>query len=217
MYIRKAPSWKAATHHVSTTTPTASPAPAPATDQTAPPRFLACLRDTLIQECPLPSHWSSPSNFSDDPHDPGGATMCGIIQTEYDKYRVSEGLPIQSVELITRAEGDAIYRMNYWEPFCPRLQNGLDLSFFDTSVNMGPEEATRILQVALGIADDGVWGPQTSGAAAGITNVVQVIHAFTVRRLAVYETFSTFKYFGTDWARRTSRIGSQSVAMASPS
>jgi lysozyme family protein len=97
------------------------------------------------------------------------------------------------------------------------LQVGLDLSFFDTSVNMGPEEATRILQVALGISDDGVWGPQTAGAAAGITSVVDVITAFTARRQAVYESFATFKYFGADWTRRTSEIGDESAAMAGAS
>jgi lysozyme family protein len=198
MFIQKAPTWKAA----------AAPAPTPS------PRFLICLPYTLIQECPLPNDWSNPANFSDDPHDPGGATMCGIIQTEYDTYRQSLNEPTQSVKLITQAEGYSIYQSKYWQPYCPLLPVGLDLSFFDTSVNMG-NESIKILQFVLGIGVDGDWGPQTAGAVAAITNVVDVINAYTARRLAVYQSFSTFQYFGPDWTRRTNQIGSQSVAMAS--
>ena len=106
--------------------------------------------------------------------------MCGIIQTEYDAYRKSLlGLPTQSVKLISQAEGEAIFQMSYWQPDCPQLPIGLDLSFFDSSVNMGPEEAIRILQFALNISVDGIWGPQTAGAVAGIGAVAGVINAFT--------------------------------------
>jgi lysozyme family protein len=172
-----------------------------------------CLPDTLSQECPHPSDWSNPANFSDDPHDPGGATMCGITQSEYDTYRRSLGEPTQSVELISQAEGQAIYQMSYWQPYCPQLPAGLDLSFFDSSVNMGPGEAIRILQFALDIPMDGIWGPQTAGAATGISNVTTVIKAFTARREAVYRTFATFQYFGSDWTRRAQEIGDESLQM----
>jgi lysozyme family protein len=206
MKMPKSPFW------VLPAAPQAGMAQTPAA--TAPSLFLTCLPYTLAQECPRPDDWSDPANFSNDPHDPGGATMCGIIQTEYDAYRRSLNEPIQDVRLITQAEGDAIYQMNYWQPYSPKLPVGLDLSFFDAAVNMGVEEAIRILQVALGIGNDGKWGPQTAAAATGITDVVGVIKAFTVRRQAVYEEFSTFVYFGTDWTRRTTAIGAESVSMA---
>jgi lysozyme family protein len=182
-------------------------APAPS------PRFEDCLPDTLNQECPDPNDWSNPANFSDDPHDPGGPTMCGITQSEYDTYRRSLGEPTQSVKLISQAEGQAIYQTSYWQPHCPQLAAGLDLSFFDSSVNMGPEQAIRILQSALNIDVDGIWGPQTAGAVAGIAAVKTVIEAFTAQREAVYRTFSTFQYFGTDWIRRATEIGNASVQM----
>lgn len=182
--------------------------------ETTPSLFLRCLPYTLAQECPHPNDWGSPANFSNDPHDPGGATMCGITQSEYDLYRRSLNEPTRSVQLLDRAEGDAIYHLNYWQPYSPKLQVGLDLSFFDAAVNMGVKEAIRILQVALGIGDDGIWGPQTAAAVSGVGNVVDVIEAFTVRRQAVYEEFSTFAYFGADWTRRTTTIGDESVTMA---
>jgi lysozyme family protein len=177
-------------------------------------RFSICIPYTLIQECPYPNDWSNPANFSDDPHDPGGATMCGIVQSEYDEYRKSVGQPIQSVKLISKTEGYTIYQTNYWQPYCPQLPVGLDLSFFDSAVNMGVSEAIRIIQFALSINDDGVWGPITSGAVKNIIDVSNVITAFTKRRQAVYESFSGFQYFGQDWTRRTSEIGQESLTMA---
>jgi lysozyme family protein len=211
MYTQKAPSWRLPKIQARI-----APAP-PHAEAPAQDRFLICLPDILIQECPDPGNWTDPKNFSDDPHDPGGATMCGIIQVEYDAYRKSLGQPTQSVRLITQAEGEAIYRMNYWEPHCPQLPVGLDLSFFDSSVNMGGEQAIKILQFALGnIAVDGIWGPQTAGAVTAIISAADVINAFTARRKAVYESFSTFKYFGTDWIRRATQIGDQSIQMAAP-
>jgi len=123
----KAPSWKAPAAQVAMPRAQA-PAPTPS------PRFEACLPDTLSQECPHPNDWSDPANFSNDPHDPGGATMCGITQSEYDTYRESLDEPERSVKLISQAEGQAIYQMSYWQPHCPQLPTGLDLSFFDSSV-----------------------------------------------------------------------------------
>jgi lysozyme family protein len=202
----KTPLWKAPAARFAR--PSAE-VPAPALS----PRFEACLPDTLRQECPNPGDWSNPANFSNDPHDPGGPTMCGITQSEYDSYRQSLGETEQSVKLISQAEGQAIYQMSYWQPYCPQLPAGLDLSFFDSSVNMGLGEATRILQFVLNIPADGTWGPQTAGAVTGIANVTTVIEAFTARREAVYRTFATFQFFGTDWIRRTQEIGDESLQM----
>ena len=70
----------------------------------------------LAQECPYPGDWINPKNFSNDAHDPGGKTMCGIIQREYDTYRKMKGLPTQDVRKITQEEGYDIYRNSYWLP-----------------------------------------------------------------------------------------------------
>ena len=203
MFINKAFSWRLPGLEI--------PAPAAQAPAAAPPPpFLTCLPYTLKQECPDPGDWSNPANFSDDPHDPGGATMCGIIQVEYDAYRGSLGEPTQSVRLITQAEGQAIYQRSYWQPHCQQLPIGLDLSFFDTAVNMGPEESRRILQYSLNVPVDGIWGPETAGAVAAIADITVVINAFTAQRKAAYESFSTFRYFGRDWIRRATEIGNES-------
>lgn len=176
-------------------------------------RFLECLPFTLAQECPYPNDWNNSKNFSNDAHDPGGKTMCGIIQREYDVYRKSKGVPTQDVRNLTQAEGEDIYRSSYWLPGCPKLPAGLDMSFFDTAVNMGTTEATKILQFSRGITADGDWGPQTDAAIASIKDVGSAVRLFEARRETVYHMMTGFKYFGADWTRRTSEISAQSLTM----
>lgn len=129
--------------------------------------------------------------------------------------RKAKGEHVRSVKLITRAEGEDIYDSSYWLPYCPQLPTGLDLCFFDAAVNQGTHQAIRILQVALGVADDGAWGSQTEAAVKGGFNVTVAIHAFTARRAAVYRQTANYRYFGADWERRASEIGNAALQMAS--
>jgi lysozyme family protein len=176
-------------------------------------RFLICLPHTLVQECPHPENWNSPTNFSNDAHDPGGKTMCGIIQREYDAWRKHQNLPARDVRLLTEDEGHAIYQQNYWLPECPQLPQGLDMQYFDEAVNTGTSEATKVLQHILGITADGEWGTETDEAVANIADVAVAVRAFTARRLAVYREMRGFQYFGKDWTRRTMEIGNAALAM----
>lgn len=180
-----------------------------------PPQFLGCLPFTLAQECPDPGNWPDPANFSDTPGDPGGATMDGVIQEEFTDYLMQNDLPNTSVINIAQDQGYAIYYGNYWIPYCQLCQVGLDLSLFDSNVNEGVGEGIRILQVALGVTNDGLWGPQTAGALAGVSDVSSVIKLFTARRIAVYHETSGFAEFGADWVRRATEIGADALAMAS--
>lgn len=177
------------------------------------PRFAVCLPFTLAQECPHPADWSNAKNFSNDAHDPGGKTMCGIIQREYDAYRKSKDLPTRDVRNLTQDEGQDIYFNSYWLPHCPALPDGLALCVFDANVNEGSTEGTKILQAALGITNDGQWGPATAAAVAAITDPRNVIVAFIQRRETVYRQMRGFQYFGKDWLRRAQEIGAQALKM----
>ena len=177
-------------------------------------RFPICLPFTLAQECPDPSDWSNPANFSDDPHDPGGATMCGILQSEYDKFREDQGEDTEPVVDISMSEGYEIYEDYYWEPRCSGLAPGFDLSYFDTCVNCGPTGSTKVLQEALGVSADGIWGPFTQAAVVRIADVPAAIRAFTAAREAYYRSLPGFVYFGHGWTNRTVSIGQDSLSMA---
>lgn len=167
-------------------------------------QFELCLPFTLTEE----------GGNSDDPHDPGGRTHKGIIQREYDRYRRSKGLPLQSDYLMSDDEVREIYWTEYWLPHCPTLAPGIDLSYFDNCVNEGPLQANRLLQRALHIPADGVWGPATQKAAEGISNPIAFIHEFSDWRARFYRSLRTFQYFGKGWIARVTYIERASLDMA---
>lgn len=167
------------------------------------PQFEKCLPDTLVQE----------GGYSNDAHDPGGMTMEGIIQREYDLKRRQWGEPTQWVKKISPDEMRTIYYTDYWLPYCPQLPHGLDLEFFDLCVNGGAHRAVVTLQRALGVTDDGVFGPATS-AAVKAADLHHLITTFCADREAFYRSLSTFRYFGTDWIRRSEEIEKEAEGMA---
>ena len=173
------------------------------------PEFEACLPFILREE----------GGYSNTPGDHGGATNYGIIQTEYNVYRHSHGLPLQSVHLIAPSEYREIYWTGYWLPNCPSLPNGLNLSVFNINVNGGPGRGTRLLQQCLGLAVDGIWGPGTKAAVAALTNedIIDVIQEFHDRERKFYEAIIAHdpsqQKFAKDWFGRNDRCEIASIGM----
>jgi lysozyme family protein len=165
-------------------------------------KFEKCLPDTLVQE----------GEYSNDAHDPGGMTMEGIIQKEYDLKRKQWRLPTQWVKKISKDEVRTIYYTDYLQPYCPQLPAGLDLEFFDLNVNGGQHRAVVTLQQALFIRDDGDFGPATQ-LAVEHCNVDRAIKGFCAHREAFYKSLTTFKYFGKDWIRRSEEIEKQAEGL----
>ncbi len=117
---------------------------------------------------------------------------------------------------MTKDEFLAIMRIGYWNPHCPNLAPGVDMSFFDDAVNMGTTEATKIIQFAAGTHNDGFWGPKTTNAVnEAMKDPSTLITNMTSRRQHVYEMMAGFRWFGEDWTRRTEEIGKISLRMAS--
>lgn len=80
---------------------------------------------------------------------------------------------------------------------------------------MGQTEATRIMQFAVGVKNDGVWGEYTDAAVRQAMNKpAEVITNFTSRRQHVYEMMPGYQYFGTGWTRRNNEITQQALGMA---
>lgn len=105
----------------------------------------------------------------DDPADPGGLTNKGITQATYASWRKAKGLPSRPVTSALDTEISAIYWERYWRPAqCEKIQSfgleALAMAHFDCAVNMGVLRAIRTLQAALGVTEDGVYGPETEGA-----------------------------------------------------
>src|ERR1700761_7545724 len=182
--------------------------------------FERCLPWTLKEEDPVPGNLRDARNYSNDKHDAGGKTMDGIIQREYDKWRIARGLPTRWVRNIDPLEVCTIFREDYWLPNCPKLPAGLDLCLFDTNVNNGVHAGTLLLQRALGKTADGIFGPETNLACAALfnnTNATQIaIASFYRVRRAYYLSLNDARYFGNDWLRRDLNIENEAFAMVVP-
>jgi len=109
--------------------------------------------------------------WSSHPNDPGGDTMRGVTQNTYKAFRQSQGLPNQSVKLITDAEVHQIYYQRYWQPCKAELMvPSLAVAHLDTAINFGVSGALRFLQEALGVEKDGIFGPKTQAALSNHNN-----------------------------------------------
>lgn len=135
--------------------------------------------------------------FVDHPSDPGGATNFGITE------RVARAWGYKGhMRNIPRATAVEIYRRQYWDTV-----RGDDLPFpvafqaFDAAINHGVGSATRWLQRAAGVAEDGKIGPITIGAIRA-ADPAKLILAFNEIRLKFYASLSTFGTFGRGWSRR---------------
>lgn len=157
-----------------------------------PTRFEAALCETLKWE----------GGWSNDPHDPGGPTMCGVIQRVYDAWRDSRGLPRQSVRSIENAEIKAIYQQNYWRLVRgDDLPPGIALAVFDYGVNSGPSRAVKALQRELDVTPDGHIGAMTL-AAVKRADPVDLIERLMAERREFLRRLPHFWRFGKGWLRR---------------
>lgn len=151
----------------------------------------------------------------DDKRDPGGRTSRGIIQRVWDAYRKSH--PGRPADVWKASDEDvaAIYKTQYWEPYCDRLPTGVDLVFFNTCVNSGRQQAIRELQRALGLTADGMMGIVTIQAAESCASPSKLIRDMCGQRRRFYRALKTFPVFGKGWLARTDRVESSALRMAS--
>lgn len=152
--------------------------------------------------------------FSNHPADPGGATMRGVILSEYRKYRRNPHLTAEDLKKITDEELHAIYLGNYWKPSrCDDLPSGVDVCVFDLAVNSGTGRAAKILQECVGAKPDGVIGPVTLGLVAK-QQPNELINALQDARQDFLEHLKTFPVFGKGWTRRVAEIREFALTIA---
>ena len=151
--------------------------------------------------------------YVDHPSDPGGATNMGITIGTLADWR-SAPVTKEDVQHLTLQEAGQIYKARYWDAcHCDELPKGVAFILFDAAVNHGPHRATRFLQQAANVADDGIIGPQTLGAVNG-ADATTLIEEYAARRMHFYGKLSTFSVFGLGWSRRL--MSAVSLAIPKP-
>ena len=135
--------------------------------------------------------------YVNHPDDPGGETNWGITA----RTARANGYTGPMREL-TRRQAREIYRVAYWgRARADDYDPAIGFQLFDAAVNHGIGNAIRFLQRAVGVADDGVVGPQTV-AAINAMQTTDVLARFNAERLDFYTRLTTWPTFGKGWARR---------------
>lgn len=156
----------------------------------------------------------SEGGFTNNPKDPGGATMKGITQRVYNGFRTRNNLPTQTVQSISDVEVSRIYKEQYWDiAKCDMLPVGISYCVFDGDVNSGVGQSVKWLQRALGVAVDSQMGPATI-AAANDADPSTLIDGICDRRLAYLKALTTWHEFGHGWTNRVEHVREVAKALA---
>lgn len=138
-------------------------------------------------------------------HDDGGATMKGVTQATYNRWRRKHGLPIQSVRLITPSEHEAIYR-EFWDAVrCDWLPPPVAYVAFDSAILFGPDDPAEWMQAVSGAKVDGRVGPETIGKVHAMSPALVIKGMLHLRRQK-HQRDDDFPHFGKGWMRRCDEV-----------
>jgi lysozyme family protein len=153
--------------------------------------------------------------YVNDPDDRGGATNFGVTQARYDNYRDVIGLHRRSVREITSVEREAIYREIWEDAHCDKLNWPVDLVHYAFAVNAGVFNAIKVLQRALDLTPDGLFGPKTHAAIQlanrTLSSRVLAAYALLLEQVFYYDSLDetrpqNTRFLTTLWLKRIKHI-----------
>ena len=149
------------------------------------------------------------------PGDRGGMTYAGIARNKHPDWA---GWPmIMGGKLPSKDMVADFYRAEYWTTCrCDDLPGGVDYAVFDFAVNAGRGRAIKLLQQAVGVADDGVIGPMTL-AAVRRSDAKHTLDNFSAAKSSFYKRLvdadpSQAKFF-KGWMNRVAAVQSNASEM----
>ena len=129
--------------------------------------------------------------YVNNPADPGGETNWGISKRSYPELDIAK---------LTKDDAKYIYKRDFWDPL-GAADPAIKFQAFDFAVNSGIQTAIRKLQVAVGVADDGHWGPVSTAALAAMDKN-DVLVLYIAQRIRFWTSLSSWATFGKGWANR---------------
>jgi len=146
-------------------------------------QFLRCINRVLGNE----------GGYVNDPEDPGGETKWGICKRSY---------PNIDIKNLTRDQAIAIYYRDFWMKIHGNeISDGCAYQLLDAAVNSGCPQAIRFMQRALGVADDGHFGP-VSMEAMRHASEMQVVLLVIAERMEFMTVLKNWPSAGKGWTRR---------------
>ena len=128
--------------------------------------------------------------YSMNPLDPGGETNWGISKRSYPNVDIAN---------LTKEGAKEIYLRDFWNVI--DADPAIKFQVFDFAVNSGISTAIRKLQSAIGVADDGHWGPISASTLATMDKN-DVLMRYIAQRIRFWTSLSTWPTFGKGWANR---------------
>lgn len=148
----------------------------------------------------------SEGGWSDNPDDPGGATMKGITFEVFKSFKRNLHLTKDDLKAISDQDVHDLYKTLYWDKiFGDELPGGIDYAVFDAAVNMGVGRASKLLQKSVEVNADGVIGQQTLQSVKS-ANPEDILNSFTVEKEYFYKSLPTFGTFGKGWMNRVVEV-----------
>lgn len=143
--------------------------------------------------------------YSTDSKDRGNWTSGVIGQgiLKGTKYGISAmAYPHLDIRNLRIAQAKELYLKDYWiVAGCDRVPPEAAFDLFDTAVNSGPKTAAKLLQAAVGVATDGIIGPQTL-LVLGTFSPGRFIARFNGARLLAMTNMTGWESQNKGWARR---------------
>lgn len=158
--------------------------------------------------------------YANNPKDKGGETYKGISRNNWphwggwdiiDTERASAS-PNSGILFDHHLEGfgvlqgsvQSFYLMNFWNPCgAADAPDVVKFDLFDMAVNSGVKSAVRSLQWAVGVTEDGIYGPQTREAMSRDMGI-RILFRLDADRLVKWadDDPDDLAEFGRGWAHR---------------
>lgn len=136
---------------------------------------------------------SNEGGYVNDPQDPGGETNWGISKRSY---------PQEDIKNLTRDEAISIYWRDFYVVLgADQMAPAIGYQLLDSAINSGITPTIRLLQRALGVADDGVFGPVSRKALAQASES-DIVMKFVAHRLDYMTRLKNWPVHGKGWTRR---------------
>ena len=145
--------------------------------------------------------------YVNDSRDPGGETNWGVT-----KRTAQANGYTGDMKTMTRQQAYEIYHRAFWVRYqCDQMPQAIAYQFFDAAVNHGFGNASRMLQRAVGVLDDGIIG-KYSLEAINRNPISDTLMVLNGERLNFYIRLKNFDRYGKGWVNRVAqnlRYGAQ--------